>query len=60
MKLEWNSQRLGRVDGVKKSNRRVNLIKMQDIHKWNTPFNNEYASRNVEQECKTGLWGAEY
>jgi hypothetical protein len=42
VKLEWNASKLGRVEGVKKSNRGVNLIKIQDIHRWNTPFNNEY------------------
>jgi hypothetical protein len=61
VKSEWNSLRMGSVDGVKESNWRVNLIKIQDIHRWNTmaksPFSNEYASRNVEQECKTGLYG---
>jgi hypothetical protein len=28
-------------------------MKYHDKH----PFSNEYASRNVEQECKTGLYG---
>jgi hypothetical protein len=35
------------VDVVKKSNRGVNLIKIQDSHRRNTPFINKYVSRNV-------------